>query len=48
MPNFLVSTWEDSGQTTATDLAGSAVAPRVDVFVPFTCEFPGESFGRFW
>lgn len=40
MPNFLVSTWEDSGQTaisipTATDFAGSAIAPRVDVFVPF-------------
>lgn len=39
MLNFLVSTWEDSGQTaihpTATDFAGSAIAPRVDVFVPF-------------
>ena len=38
MSNFLVSTWEDSGQTaihpTATDFAGSAIAPRVGVFVP--------------
>lgn len=56
MPNFLVSTWEDSGQTaisipTATDFAGSAIAPRVDscfcALWFLTCQFPGESFGRF-
>lgn len=41
MPNFLVSTWEDSGQTaihpTVTDFGGSAITPRVDVFVLFDC-----------